>query len=84
MASLALQKRLAMALMNCGQRKVWLDPAKKAIIAKARTRTYFITSILIAFDFVYYVWTTLDNTLNCIIIIFLILINCLNDSVDNN
>jgi len=39
MASLVLQKRLAMDLLKCGHRKVWLDPAKKHIIAQARSRT---------------------------------------------
>jgi large subunit ribosomal protein L19e len=38
MACLTLQKRLATELLKCGQRKVWLDPSKKHIIAQARSR----------------------------------------------
>eukprot|EP01128_Nolandella_sp_AFSM9_P008718 TRINITY_DN5398_c0_g1_i1.p1 TRINITY_DN5398_c0_g1~~TRINITY_DN5398_c0_g1_i1.p1 ORF type:complete len:108 (+),score=28.88 TRINITY_DN5398_c0_g1_i1:51-326(+) len=36
--SLALQKRLASSLLKCGQRKVWLDPQQKHVIALARSR----------------------------------------------
>eukprot|EP01125_Pyxidicula_operculata_P004454 TRINITY_DN1687_c0_g1_i1.p2 TRINITY_DN1687_c0_g1~~TRINITY_DN1687_c0_g1_i1.p2 ORF type:complete len:102 (-),score=19.70 TRINITY_DN1687_c0_g1_i1:49-354(-) len=36
--SLAAQKRMAMALLKCGQRKVWLDPTKMNLIKQARSR----------------------------------------------
>eukprot|EP01097_Dermamoeba_algensis_P001733 TRINITY_DN1653_c0_g1_i1.p1 TRINITY_DN1653_c0_g1~~TRINITY_DN1653_c0_g1_i1.p1 ORF type:complete len:206 (-),score=46.48 TRINITY_DN1653_c0_g1_i1:255-872(-) len=36
--NLKLQKRLAMSYFNVGRDKVWLDPAKKEEISKARTR----------------------------------------------
>jgi hypothetical protein len=32
------QKRLAMALFGAGQRKVWLDPSKKELIERAKSR----------------------------------------------
>eukprot|EP01122_Echinamoeba_exundans_P004195 TRINITY_DN14210_c0_g1_i1.p2 TRINITY_DN14210_c0_g1~~TRINITY_DN14210_c0_g1_i1.p2 ORF type:complete len:120 (-),score=37.54 TRINITY_DN14210_c0_g1_i1:48-407(-) len=35
---LSTQRRMAMAIFGVGKRKVWLDPAKLAIIAKAKTR----------------------------------------------
>jgi len=38
MASLYFQRRLAMSLLKCGHRKVWLDPNQKVTIAKARNR----------------------------------------------
>jgi hypothetical protein len=37
--NLKLQKRLAMSILNCGRSKAWLDPDRKELIAKARTRT---------------------------------------------
>ena len=37
--NLKLQKRLAMSILNCGRSKAWLDPERKELIAKARTRT---------------------------------------------
>lgn len=36
--NLTFQKRMAMAILKCGQRKVWLDPTKKPVIEEARTR----------------------------------------------
>jgi hypothetical protein len=38
--SLALQKKLAMELFNCGQRKVWINPdvSRWNAISQARTR----------------------------------------------
>lgn len=40
--SLKFQKRLAMELLEVGQRHVWLNPEKKHEIAKARSRmTHF-------------------------------------------
>jgi len=36
--NLNFQKRMAMAILRCGQRKVWMDPTKKALIQEARTR----------------------------------------------
>jgi large subunit ribosomal protein L19e len=38
MTMLKLQKRLAASVLNCGKRKVWLDPAEIATIAKANSR----------------------------------------------
>jgi len=35
---LKFQKRMAMAILRCGQRKVWMDPTKKVLISEARTR----------------------------------------------
>lgn len=37
--NLRTQRRMAMEIFGVGQRKVWLDPAKLPIIAKAKTRT---------------------------------------------
>jgi hypothetical protein len=39
---LSTQRRMAMAIFGVGKRKVWLDPAKLPIIAKAKTRTPFV------------------------------------------
>jgi len=36
--NLKLQTRLAMSILKCGSRKVWLDPNQKLTIAQARTR----------------------------------------------
>ena len=41
MVLLRLQKRLAAAVMKCGQRKVWLDPNESNEISNANSRTYF-------------------------------------------
>ena len=40
MVSLLLQKRLAAAVMGCGQRKVWLDPNEVADISMANSREF--------------------------------------------
>merc|ERR1719453_327168 len=38
MVLLRLQKRLAAAVMKCGQRKVWLDPNESSEISNANSR----------------------------------------------
>jgi len=38
MVSLRLQKRLAASILNCGRRKVWLDPAEVSDISMANSR----------------------------------------------
>jgi len=38
MVSLRLQKRLAASILNCGRRKVWLDPAEVSEISMANSR----------------------------------------------
>lgn len=45
--SLKFQKRLAMEILQVGQRHVWLNPEKKHDIAKARTRMASLSSQLI-------------------------------------
>eukprot|EP01094_Clydonella_sp_ATCC50884_P029242 TRINITY_DN9089_c0_g1_i1.p2 TRINITY_DN9089_c0_g1~~TRINITY_DN9089_c0_g1_i1.p2 ORF type:complete len:125 (+),score=25.83 TRINITY_DN9089_c0_g1_i1:148-522(+) len=35
---LRFQTRMAMAVLRCGRRRVWLDPNQKEVIAEARTR----------------------------------------------
>ncbi|KAK8655921.1 hypothetical protein V6N13_108485 [Hibiscus sabdariffa] len=38
MVSLKVQKRLAASLLNCGKRKVWLDPCEALLISVANSR----------------------------------------------
>ena len=38
MVSLKLQKRLAASVLDCGQRKVWLDPNEVNEISMANSR----------------------------------------------
>lgn len=38
MVSLKLQKRLAASVLNCGKRKVWLDPNEGSEISMANSR----------------------------------------------
>ena len=38
MVSLKLQKRLAASVLNCGERKVWLDPNEVNEISMANSR----------------------------------------------
>ncbi|KAL4281226.1 hypothetical protein GQ457_03G012600 [Hibiscus cannabinus] len=38
MVSLKVQKRLASSLLNCGKRKVWLDPCEALLISVANSR----------------------------------------------
>ena len=38
MVSLRLQKRLAASVLDCGQRKVWLDPNEVNDISMANSR----------------------------------------------
>ena len=38
MVSLRLQKRLAASVLNCGKRKVWLDPNETTEISNANSR----------------------------------------------
>ena len=45
MVLLRLQKRLAAAVMKCGQRKVWLDPNESNEISNANSRTYFFSAL---------------------------------------
>jgi large subunit ribosomal protein L19e len=40
MVSLRLQKRLAAAVLGCGERKVWLDPNEVTDISMANSRKY--------------------------------------------
>jgi len=40
--SLSSQKRLAAAVLKCGQRKIWLDPNEVTEIANANSRKYSI------------------------------------------
>lgn len=40
MVSLKLQKRLAASVLNCGLRKVWLDPNEVNEISMANSREY--------------------------------------------
>lgn len=39
MTQLVTQRRMAMSIFGVGFRKVWLDPTKAQLIAKAKTRT---------------------------------------------
>ena len=41
MVSLKLQKRLAASVLDCGKRKVWLDPNEVNDIAMANSREFF-------------------------------------------
>jgi large subunit ribosomal protein L19e len=41
MVSLKLQKRLAASVLNCGKRKVWLDPNETNEIHNANSRQNF-------------------------------------------
>ena len=41
MVSLKLQKRLAASVLNCGLRKVWLDPNEVTDISMANSRAHF-------------------------------------------
>lgn len=41
MVSLRLQKRLAASVLDCGQRKVWLDPNEVTDISMANSRECF-------------------------------------------
>jgi len=43
--NLKFQKRLAMSILNCGRSKAWLDPDRRQLIAKARTRAEMRTLI---------------------------------------
>lgn len=43
MVSLKLQKRLAASVLNCGLRKVWLDPNEVNEISMANSREYTAT-----------------------------------------
>jgi large subunit ribosomal protein L19e len=38
MVSLKLQKRLAASILNCGKRKIWLDPNEITEISNANSR----------------------------------------------
>lgn len=38
MVNLRSQKRIASAVLGCGKRKVWLDPAEQKEIAQANSR----------------------------------------------
>jgi hypothetical protein len=37
--SLKLQKRLAASVLNCGKRKIWMDPSESNEISLANSRT---------------------------------------------
>ena len=38
--SLKLQKRLAASVLNCGKRKIWMDPSESNEISLANSRTW--------------------------------------------
>lgn len=38
MVNLRSQKRIAAAVLGCGKRKIWLDPAEQKEIAQANSR----------------------------------------------
>jgi large subunit ribosomal protein L19e len=42
MASLKLQKRLASAVLKCGQKRVWIDPNETSEVALANSRKYLL------------------------------------------
>ncbi len=41
MTVLRLQKRLAASILNCGKRKVWLDPNEIEVLSAATSRKGF-------------------------------------------
>ena len=47
MVSLKLQKRLAASVLDCGQRKVWLDPNEVNEISMANSREDRLLVILL-------------------------------------
>jgi large subunit ribosomal protein L19e len=40
MAMLRLQRRLAAAVLKCGQKRVWIDPNETSEVALANSRKY--------------------------------------------
>eukprot|EP01108_Squamamoeba_japonica_P003196 TRINITY_DN262_c0_g1_i1.p2 TRINITY_DN262_c0_g1~~TRINITY_DN262_c0_g1_i1.p2 ORF type:complete len:104 (+),score=29.32 TRINITY_DN262_c0_g1_i1:140-451(+) len=38
MPNLFAQRRMAMSIFGCGQRKVWMNPSETSIIARAKSR----------------------------------------------
>ena len=57
MVSLKLQKRLAASVLDCGKRKVWMDPNEANEIAMANSRKFifiFLPSPIFFFSSVFY------------------------------
>jgi hypothetical protein len=49
-SNLRVQKRLAASVLNCGKRKIWLDPNESPEIGNANSRTSSIAFVLYLHD----------------------------------